>query len=210
MRGWITVVIKWLARSFGSPAWEKHITQELWKTRYALQEQVILGICPDCRTLNSIGLAHSTAARESESQRTCRFMPKRCGEGGQLVLKVKVGYLNLFRCFGYNSQRKKFPNIFKIFHEETLKYDLKKLVARAAQPYDISGCKTALRMTMSDKKCLFFIGSSSGNLSPLSSCYICWEALDHVTMPSVAMRKEKTRTCLKFLVRKHFHHPTNP
>ena len=34
-------------------------------------------------------------------------MSKKCGEGGLLILQVKVGYLNLFRCFGYNTQRGK-------------------------------------------------------------------------------------------------------
>ena len=34
-------------------------------------------------------------------------MPKKCGEGDLLILQVKVRYLNLFRCFGYNTQREK-------------------------------------------------------------------------------------------------------
>ena len=34
-------------------------------------------------------------------------MPKKCMEGGLLILQVKVRYLNLFRCFGYNTQRGK-------------------------------------------------------------------------------------------------------
>lgn len=63
-----------MPESFGSPAWEKHITQT-----FALIS----------KALSSRDLAHSIAAIESVSQKTCVFSPKRSREEGQVVLQLK-------------------------------------------------------------------------------------------------------------------------